>query len=101
MNMGARIWCAVCHAMPYPPKGSSFPQDFDLSKISGEWRCSRHRDVKAEAKAKPATSERAELESLLDELGRFVTTMGADEDDRKAALELIDRMGALLTRLGR
>jgi hypothetical protein len=96
-NMGARIWCGVCHAMPFPPEGSGFRQDFDLLKIRGDWRCREHRDAAIEPKAKPASKLDA-LEVQLDELGRFVASMELDEDDRATALELIDRMGASIGR---
>jgi hypothetical protein len=84
-QMGANIFCATCHAMPFPPVGSGFRADFDLLKIRGQWLCSQHRDVAVEMRAEPAALKSAELESLLAELGRIVANMEADEDDREIA----------------
>jgi hypothetical protein len=97
--VSAGISCVECGARPFPELGPpGTRQDFDLSKTSGEWRCSQHRDVAVKTKAKPATPKWDELESLLDDLGRFVANMDADEGDRVVTLELIDRMGALIGR---
>jgi hypothetical protein len=50
--MGARVWCVVCGARPFPPPGMR--EDLDLMKLTdkgapagegdadGRWYCSRH-----------------------------------------------------------
>jgi hypothetical protein len=99
--VGANIFCVECGARPFPELGPpGTRQDFDLSKTSGEWRCSQHRDATVKTKAKPA-AKRDELESVLDRLGQFVANMNLDEDDRAVPLELIDEVCALVERLGR
>jgi hypothetical protein len=101
--MSANIFCTKCGARPFPELGPpGTHQDFDLLKIGGEWRCSQHRDVAAAPRAESAASKAGkwgELESLLDELGRFVANMRDNENDPEEALELIGRAGAAVGRL--
>jgi hypothetical protein len=57
---GAKIRCEVCGARPF---GSLWPgaprEDFDLVKIRGEWRCSRHRNEAPHERARPFASRPA------------------------------------------
>ena len=42
-SYGVGIYCAACHAEPFPDPGSGYRETFDLLCIDGEWLCEQHR----------------------------------------------------------
>jgi hypothetical protein len=83
--LSANIFCRVCGARPYPEL--SLPevvrQDFDLKKVGGEWRCSKHRVKAAPAnkKAAPADERRVAREGDAERIQRIFDELAARIDD--------------------
>jgi hypothetical protein len=43
---GARIYCRVCHAEPWPDDPATTRETFDLLRVDGDWLCEEHRTPK-------------------------------------------------------
>jgi hypothetical protein len=79
-SFGAKIFCSVCQAQPYPDSGSGFRETFSLTRVGGEWLCDEHRPLKKERALRVAAATPAEA------LNEFERTLAAESSRLEEAV---------------
>ena len=65
---GARIYCSVCHAEPYPDNPRTTRETFDLARVGDDWFCEQHRPAKKERSPRVVAAKPLEALSVFEEL---------------------------------
>ena len=89
---GARIYCSVCHAEPYPDNPRTTRETFDLARVGDDWFCEQHRPAKKERAPRVAAAKPLEALGVFEELleaqvARLLDETTGDDDPVVAALE--------------